>query len=187
MFNTPINTVIQLWRDMPSYYGVSWETYKVKPQPNSLIRLFAMIIAFLQRDIVPIFDGTELILDLRGQKNNKRAESKLNYEWEVCDEDSGKRVKTGLGEIILPRVGAIVTKQKAIHIEQLTKPAKYLLRIKLSNNIYGVSDYMTISRFTVRDWDDFCASVIWPVLIAVSLSIIGGMVGWFLRGGYNGG
>ena len=183
MINAFANTLAQLWRDMPSYYKTSWEDYRVRPQPNSLIRLIAMAITFLRRDIIPVFDGTELTLDLRGQKNNKQAESNLHYEWDICDEDNGDRLQTGLGEILLSRAGAIATKQKAIRIEQIAKPGKYILRIKLSNNIYGASGYMTISRFTVRDWDDFCLAVVWPVLLWLFVSFIGGVIGWFLRGG----
>ncbi len=181
-WTTLLASIAQYWRDMPSYFKVSWQDYRVRPRPNSILRLSMMAFTSFKRDIMPVFDGTELILDLRGQKINKLAESRLNYKWIVCDENNNRETQEGLGEIMLPRIGAIFTELKAIKIKQIIIPGKYVLRIQLSNDINGVSDYQDISRFTVRDWDDFCLGVVWPVLLAVLISLIGGVIGWFLRG-----
>ena len=183
MINTLTKTITQLWRDMPSYYKARWEHYEIRAQPSSTVRLFLMLLTLSRRDLVPVFDGAELRLNIRGIKHNRNAESKLNYEWYVCEEESDRQMLKGAGELLLSHANTIHTKYDAITIEQLTILGRYKLKIRLSNNINGKSDYMAISRFTVRDWDDFSMNIVWPVLLALVITFIGGLIGWFLRGG----
>ncbi len=178
-----LRDLAQVWRDMPSYFKIHWESYEVRLQPNSAIRLMMMLITFRKRDIMPVFDGTELAFNVRAIRTNKQAESKLHYEWAICEDGSDERVRQGLGDMVLRRTGWVSTRRGAINFEPLTAVGRYAIKIRLTNNFNGSSDYKIAARFTVRDWDDFCKDIIWPVLVAVLLASVGGVVGWFSRGG----
>lgn len=169
---------------MPNFNKHRWNGYVFQFRVHDYIRGFVHFI--FHHDFLPYFYGTRIVFDQEVYRVDKNADKTIKYNWRLCSPDDQQEYASGKGivetSVISFKYFHLPSYQeKAIDIGSLSICTQYKVQIMYSTS-KETSPYFTISEFTLKDRDDFYAQIIVPVLLAIIISIIGGIAGWFIRG-----
>jgi hypothetical protein len=170
---------------MPTFNKQRWNGYAFQFRVHDCIRGF--IHSIFHHDFLPYFYGTNIVFDQEVYRIDKNADKTIKYNWRLCSPNEQQEYDSGNGSI---ETSVISYKhfhlpsyqEKSIDIGRLSICIQYKVQIMYSTS-KEVSPYITIAEFTLKDRDEFYAQIVIPVLLAIAVSLVGGIVGWFLRGG----
>jgi hypothetical protein len=166
---------------MPAFQRQRWGNYNVQAQPSDPKRIIVGGLFFVH--LLPYFYGTNIQFDLVTWRRDKKAERYINYEWQLCSPDEHDVIRHGEGEVDAKFIHFYNFKKNAINIGLLSICRQYKVRLRVGDRISGWGDYKTIVEFTLKDLDDFYTQFVLPILVALFIGFIGGVIGWFIRGG----
>ncbi|MGD0355495.1 MAG: hypothetical protein ABSB31_08645 [Dehalococcoidia bacterium] len=162
--------------NMPIFKEQRWESYKIKVQSNNWLR--ALLGFFSLHDVIPYLYGKDILFDLRIFKTDKKADTEINYKWELASSADEKTVlRHGQGKLNVDYPYNV--KHRAIEIIDLSICQQYKIKLRLANT-KGTSDFLTIAEFTLKDRDDFYVNRILPIVITTLFGLACGLIGWLL-------